>query len=162
MLFRSTHSLPPFFPSSLLHPLPSLPPSLPPSLTHSLPSLPPSSPHSVTHSLPSFLTSLLHSLTHSLPPSLHIFHSFSPFLFPSLFLYNLFRHYANAILSLHSVLNGRISRELGFENTFVPPGPGDEGVAVGCALYGLQVSVHIIFFVFLLLHDNFYSKLSVS
>ena len=38
-----------------------------------------------------------------------------------------------------SVLNGRISRELGFEKTFVPPGPGDEGVAVGCALYGLQV-----------------------
>lgn len=41
--------------------------------------------------------------------------------------------------SLCSVLNGRISRELGFEKTFVPPGPGDEGIAVGCALYGLQV-----------------------
>jgi hypothetical protein len=38
-----------------------------------------------------------------------------------------------------SVLNGRISRELGFDKTFVPPGPGDEGIAVGCALYGLQV-----------------------
>ena len=47
-----------------------------------------------------------------------------------------------AVLSVtvaSSVLNGRISRELGFEKTFVPPGPGDEGVAVGCALYGLQV-----------------------
>jgi hypothetical protein len=39
-----------------------------------------------------------------------------------------------------SVLNGRITRELGFEKTFVPPGPGDECVAVGCAQYGLQVS----------------------
>ena len=28
----------------------------------------------------------------------------------------------------NSVLNGRLSRELGFENTFVPPYPGDDGV----------------------------------
>ena len=42
------------------------------------------------------------------------------------------------------MLNGRISRELGFDKTFVPPGPGDEGIAVGCALYGLQVRHHTV------------------
>jgi carbamoyltransferase len=42
-------------------------------------------------------------------------------------------------VALNSVLNGRILKEMGFENTFVPPGPGDEGIAVGCAMYGLQV-----------------------
>ena len=41
-------------------------------------------------------------------------------------------------VALNSVLNGRISREYGFENVFIPPAPGDEGVAVGCALYGLH------------------------
>jgi hypothetical protein len=41
-------------------------------------------------------------------------------------------------VALNSVLNGRISRELGFDSVFIPPGPGDEGVAVGCALYGLH------------------------
>ena len=48
----------------------------------------------------------------------------------------------NAVLvggvALNSVLNGRILKEVGFENVFIPPGPGDEGVAVGCAMYGLQ------------------------
>ena len=29
-----------------------------------------------------------------------------------------------------------MTRELGFSSCFVPPGPGDEGIAVGCALYG--------------------------
>ncbi len=43
-------------------------------------------------------------------------------------------------VGLNSVLNGRVLRESGFKNVFVPPGPGDEGVAVGCALYGLQRS----------------------
>jgi predicted NodU family carbamoyl transferase len=33
-------------------------------------------------------------------------------------------------VALNSVLNGRISREMGFKNVFVPPGPGDEGIAV--------------------------------
>ena len=33
-------------------------------------------------------------------------------------------------VGLNSVLNGRISRELGFKEVFIPPGPGDEGIAV--------------------------------
>lgn len=40
-------------------------------------------------------------------------------------------------VALNSVLNGRISRELGFKNVFVPPYPGDDGIAVGCCAYGL-------------------------
>ena len=31
-----------------------------------------------------------------------------------------------------------MQREMGFDNVFIPPGPGDEGIAVGCAMYGLQ------------------------
>ena len=38
---------------------------------------------------------------------------------------------------LNSVLNGRLSRELGFKNVFIPPYPGDDGVAIGCCAYGL-------------------------
>lgn len=41
-------------------------------------------------------------------------------------------------VALNSVLNGRILKEGGFENVYIPPGPGDEGVAVGCAMYGLH------------------------
>lgn len=40
-------------------------------------------------------------------------------------------------VALNSVLNGRLSRDLGFEQTFVPPYPGDDGIAVGCCAYGL-------------------------
>ena len=40
-------------------------------------------------------------------------------------------------VALNSVLNGRMSRELGFEQTFIPPYPGDDGIAVGCCAYGL-------------------------
>eukprot|EP00970_Alexandrium_tamarense_P006529 scaffold1112_cov195-Alexandrium_tamarense.AAC.16 len=40
-------------------------------------------------------------------------------------------------VALNSVLNGRLSRELGFENTFIPPYPGDDGIAIGCCAYGL-------------------------
>ena len=40
-------------------------------------------------------------------------------------------------VALNSVLNGRVKAELG-GGVYVPPGPGDEGVAVGCALYGLH------------------------
>lgn len=39
----------------------------------------------------------------------------------------------------NSVLNGRIAREAGFEQVFIPPYPGDEGVAVGCAAYAQRV-----------------------
>mmetsp|Transcript_3161 Transcript_3161/g.3576 ORF Transcript_3161/g.3576 Transcript_3161/m.3576 type:complete len:971 (+) Transcript_3161:164-3076(+) len=40
-------------------------------------------------------------------------------------------------IGLNSVLNGRLSRELGFKNVFISPYPGDEGIAVGCCAYGL-------------------------
>lgn len=40
-------------------------------------------------------------------------------------------------VGLNSVLNGRLSRELGFEKTFIPPYPGDDGIAVGCCAFGL-------------------------
>lgn len=40
-------------------------------------------------------------------------------------------------VGLNSVLNGRLSRELGFKNTFISPYPGDDGIAVGCCAYGL-------------------------
>lgn len=40
-------------------------------------------------------------------------------------------------VALNSVLNGRLSRELGFEQTFIPPYPGDDGIAVGCCAFGL-------------------------
>ena len=41
-------------------------------------------------------------------------------------------------VALNSVVNGRISRELGFANFFVPPWPGDEGIALGCAAFALH------------------------
>jgi carbamoyltransferase len=40
-------------------------------------------------------------------------------------------------VALNSVLNGRLSRELDFKNTFIPPYPGDDGIAVGCCAFGL-------------------------
>lgn len=40
-------------------------------------------------------------------------------------------------VALNSVLNGRLSRELGFSNTYISPYPGDDGIAVGCCAYGL-------------------------
>lgn len=40
-------------------------------------------------------------------------------------------------VALNSVLNGRLARELGFEQTFIPPYPGDDGIAIGCCAYGL-------------------------
>ena len=44
-------------------------------------------------------------------------------------------------VALNSVLNGRLSRELGFEQTFIPPYPGDDGISVGCCAYGLYGNV---------------------
>ncbi|CAM9869617.1 unnamed protein product, partial [Phaeothamnion confervicola] len=41
-------------------------------------------------------------------------------------------------VALNSVLNGRIARELGFRRVFVPSGPGDEGIAIGCAMFGVH------------------------
>lgn len=40
-------------------------------------------------------------------------------------------------VALNSVLNGRLARELGFEQTFVSPYPGDDGIAVGCCAFGV-------------------------
>jgi carbamoyltransferase len=40
-------------------------------------------------------------------------------------------------VALNSVLNGRLSRELGFKKVFIPPYPGDDGIAFGCCAYGL-------------------------
>ena len=40
-------------------------------------------------------------------------------------------------VGLNSVLNGRLSRELGFKKTFIPAYPGDDGIAVGCCAFGL-------------------------
>lgn len=40
-------------------------------------------------------------------------------------------------VALNSVLNGRLSRELGFEQTFIPPYPGDDGISIGCCAFGL-------------------------
>jgi len=39
-------------------------------------------------------------------------------------------------VALNSTLNGRITREAGFEQVWIPPYPGDQGLAVGCAAYG--------------------------
>lgn len=40
-------------------------------------------------------------------------------------------------VALNSVLNGRLSRELGFESVFIPPYPGDDGISIGCCAYAL-------------------------
>lgn len=39
-------------------------------------------------------------------------------------------------VGLNCVANGRILREAGFENVWVQPAAGDDGVAIGCAYYG--------------------------
>lgn len=43
-------------------------------------------------------------------------------------------------VALNCVANSRIAEEAGFEEVFVPPYPGDDGIAVGCALYGASVN----------------------
>lgn len=40
-------------------------------------------------------------------------------------------------VALNSVMNGRLCRELGFEQTYIPPYPGDDGIAIGCCAFGL-------------------------
>jgi carbamoyltransferase len=39
-------------------------------------------------------------------------------------------------VALNCVANGRIAREAGFENIWIQPAAGDDGVAIGCAFYG--------------------------
>jgi carbamoyltransferase len=43
-------------------------------------------------------------------------------------------------VALNCVANGRIAREAGFENVWIQPAAGDDGIAIGCAYYGyLQI-----------------------
>jgi carbamoyltransferase len=39
-------------------------------------------------------------------------------------------------VALNCVANGRIVRETGFDNVWIQPAAGDNGIAIGCALYG--------------------------
>ena len=39
-------------------------------------------------------------------------------------------------VALNCIANGRIAREAGFENVWIQPAAGDDGVAIGCAYYG--------------------------
>ena len=52
----------------------------------------------------------------------------------------------NVVLSggvaLNSQLNGRVARECGFDAVYVPPAPGDDGAALGCAAFGLRQAGH--------------------
>lgn len=48
-------------------------------------------------------------------------------------------------VALNSVMNGKIRKHSGFKEVFVPSAPGDEGIALGCALYGFQVQLLILF-----------------
>lgn len=43
-------------------------------------------------------------------------------------------------VALNCVANSRISDTAGFASVFVPPAPGDDGIAIGCALYGAAVN----------------------
>jgi carbamoyltransferase len=39
-------------------------------------------------------------------------------------------------VGLNCVANGRIAREAGFDNVWIEPAAGDDGIAIGCAYYG--------------------------
>jgi carbamoyltransferase len=39
-------------------------------------------------------------------------------------------------VALNCVANGRIAREAGFDNVWIQPAAGDDGIAIGCACYG--------------------------
>jgi carbamoyltransferase len=39
-------------------------------------------------------------------------------------------------VALNCVANSHVARKSGFDEVFVPPAPGDDGIAAGCALYG--------------------------
>ena len=39
-------------------------------------------------------------------------------------------------VALNCVTNGQIAREAGFENVWIQPAAGDDGIAIGCAYYG--------------------------
>jgi carbamoyltransferase len=44
-------------------------------------------------------------------------------------------------VALNCVANGRIVREAGFENVWIQPAAGDDGIAIGCAYYVLNVKL---------------------
>ena len=39
-------------------------------------------------------------------------------------------------VALNCVANGRLAREAGFDNVWIQPAAGDDGIAIGCAYYG--------------------------
>ena len=39
-------------------------------------------------------------------------------------------------VALNCVANGRLAREAGFDNIWIQPATGDDGIAIGCAYYG--------------------------
>lgn len=41
-------------------------------------------------------------------------------------------------VGLNSVANGRLQLDSGFRRVFVPPAPGDDGISLGCCIYGLH------------------------
>lgn len=43
-------------------------------------------------------------------------------------------------VALNCVANTRLAEEVGFDEVFVPPCPGDDGISVGCALYGAAIN----------------------
>lgn len=43
-------------------------------------------------------------------------------------------------VALNCVANTRLAEETGFEEIFVPPCPGDDGISVGCALFGASLN----------------------
>lgn len=43
-------------------------------------------------------------------------------------------------VALNCVANARIALESGFDAIFVPPAPGDDGIALGCALFGAALN----------------------
>jgi carbamoyltransferase len=43
-------------------------------------------------------------------------------------------------VALNCVANTRLAGEVGFEELFVPPCPGDDGISIGCALYGASLN----------------------
>lgn len=42
-------------------------------------------------------------------------------------------------VALNCVANTRLAEETGFSEIFVPPCPGDDGISIGCALYGASI-----------------------
>ena len=39
-------------------------------------------------------------------------------------------------VALNCVANGKIVREAGYDNVWIQPAAGDDGIAIGCAYYG--------------------------